>query len=673
MAGNNACAGRRGSRERGLGRKFYWAAWALAAWMTAGLTEVLPLAGAQDEERLQQAMAYRPTQAGVEYDRPSPEEMAGLRLENASVIGQTGFVVRDAGQRILRRFVDSTGNRKIDTWAYYQNGIEVYRDIDTSGNVKPDRYQWLGPLGTRIGIDTNEDLKIDRWERLSAQELTQLVVEALAAGSPDRLRALLLTQEELSELKLEPVVADRIAGRLQQTRRQLEQEWDRSRWPESLKWLHFTASIPGALPVVDGVGQDQTAPPVASGGAVANGTIVEVHDHVSAIVELGDQTQQLLVGSLLRVGESWRMIDFPQMADQAELAAIGGVFFQASGEAGSGASEAIASTEGLNPDLLNAYQAAEEALRDAMGTRSGPALAVLHQRRAQALWKIVLDAAGSARDPWLRQYADVVSSAYQIDEFPGGLELLAKQIAEMKQSRFDPESIAYAEFRHLNAWYSRATEQPEDLDVIQEQWQGRLQDFVQRYPKSLMAAEAMFQLANIDDYLGDAEAAEKTYRRIVDDFPNAPLARRARGAVIRLTSVGKAVPFRGSTVNQQPFTLEQLKGKTVLIHFWATWCEPCKAEFNDLRDLRTKYGPAGFEIVSVSLDEDRQTVLNYLSENRLPWTHLYEEGGLEGSPLAAQLGVIALPTMVLIGPDGKVVERGLSMPQLERELRKLDR
>jgi thiol-disulfide isomerase/thioredoxin len=119
--------------------------------------------------------------------------------------------------------------------------------------------------------------------------------------------------------------------------------------------------------------------------------------------------------------------------------------------------------------------------------------------------------------------------------------------------------------------------------------------------------------------------------------------------------------------------LEQLKGKTVLIHFWATWCEPCKAEFAELQSLHAKYNKEGFEVVSVSVDESKEAIDAYLKENRLPWIHLYAEGGLEGSPLAAQLGVIALPTMIMIDREGKMIERGLSMTQVERELKKLAR
>jgi len=656
---------RRGTKLRTLGLScLCWGA-------LAGTTWPVSLGWAQDADRLKQAMAYRPTQKGVEYDQPTADAIDSVRLENASTIGQTGFVVRDAENRLLRRFVDSAGDRKIDTWAYYMGGLEVYRDIDTDADGKPDRFQWLGPAGTRVGVDTNADLVIDRWERVSPQEVTQIVVEAINARSSALLESLLLSADELKALPLDPALRKRVQERLQVTSRKIAEDLPQSKLPSNLKWLHFSAAIPGA--VLGTTVASNSAGGAATTGTVAEEPIVEVFDHASAIVEVDDKSQQLLVGSLVRVGNTWRILDFPVLAGEGNTAQVGGVFFQGDVTAVGGGAMANLSVEGIAPEILSAYQTAEEALREALGTRTGPALAVLHQRRAQALWKVVLAAKGAEREPWLRQFVDVVSSAYQMDEFPAGLELLEKQVAEMSAEKFDPELIAYAEFRQLNAWYSQATEDAANIEAVQDQWQKRLQGFVQKYPRSLLAADAMFQLANIDDYLGDVEAAAAVYRKIVDQFPDAPLTPRAKGAVIRLTSVGKPIPFQGTTIGGKPFALSQLKGKTVLIQYWATWCEPCKADFAELRRLHERYNKEGFEIVSVSLDEMREPVAEYLQQNRLPWTHLFAEGGLESSPLAAQLGVIALPTLIMIDADGKVIDRGMSLTQVERELRKIAR
>lgn len=609
----------------------------------------------QDDDKLKSAMAYRPVQEGVEYDQPGKEAMASIKLENASVIGQVGFVVRDSQDQLLRRFVDTDNDRSIDTWAYYLRGTEVYRDVDSDADKVPDRFQWLGPEGTRLGIDSNKDRVVDRWERISAQEATQEVVLAMREGTEARLRSLFLSADELSELNLEKEIADRVVERVKKSLSELPEAMQAEKLSSSAKWLHFGASFPGSI-------------------SNAKGEVVEVFDNVSAIIEVGEDNRQLLVGSMIRVGNAWRLIDLPVLSSGDSLPAVGGVFFQSGPAIETSLAGETTPSGGVNVELLNAYQAAEDQFREGMGTAKGEDLAKLHEARSSALIKIAMASAPEDRENWVRQYADVVSAAFQSGEYPSGEGDLDRGIELMEKNNFDSTLVAYAKFRKLNAWYSRATEQADDLEEVQEQWQTKLNSFIDDYPKSMLAAEALFQLANIQDYVGDIENAEKLYRRIVADFPKSPQAPRSQGAVVRLTCEGKAIALSGATVNNQKFSLDGLKGKTVLVHYWATWCGPCKAEFDEMKDLYAKYKKDGFEIVSISLDESREDLVTYLQKtNDLPWIHLYEEGGLEASPLSAQLGIIALPTMILVGADGKVAERGTNLAQVERALRKLAR
>ena len=80
-----------------------------------------------------------------------------------------------------------------------------------------------------------------------------------------------------------------------------------------------------------------------------------------------------------------------------------------------------------------------------------------------------------------------------------------------------------------------------------------------------------------------------------------------------------------------------------------------------------KYREDNFEVVSISLDNSDELVRDFLKTENLPWFHLYEEGGLD-SPLAEQLGVSVVPTMILIGADGKVVDRNVSAIDLDKVL-----
>jgi thiol-disulfide isomerase/thioredoxin len=117
--------------------------------------------------------------------------------------------------------------------------------------------------------------------------------------------------------------------------------------------------------------------------------------------------------------------------------------------------------------------------------------------------------------------------------------------------------------------------------------------------------------------------------------------------------------------------LAKYRGQVVLIQYWATWCEPCKADMATLKELRTKYD-SKFTVIGVNLDNSAQTLTAFLAENRLPWPQIYEEGGLESRP-AVELGVLTLPTMILVDQEGRVVNRNVSAAELEGEVKKLIR
>ena len=126
----------------------------------------------------------------------------------------------------------------------------------------------------------------------------------------------------------------------------------------------------------------------------------------------------------------------------------------------------------------------------------------------------------------------------------------------------------------------------------------------------------------------------------------------------------------GTSTTGQSIDLAALRGKVVVVHYWATWCEPCKEDLKLLEAARRKYESKGLRLIGVSLDSDGAALKQYLQTNRLAWPQIHEEGGLDGR-LANELGVLTLPTMLLIGADGKVAERSLHAAQLDEKVGEL--
>jgi thiol-disulfide isomerase/thioredoxin len=116
-------------------------------------------------------------------------------------------------------------------------------------------------------------------------------------------------------------------------------------------------------------------------------------------------------------------------------------------------------------------------------------------------------------------------------------------------------------------------------------------------------------------------------------------------------------------LNDKDFTLQDYKGKVVLVNFWATWCEPCKSEIPMLIGLREKYGPRGFEILGLSMDEEgKKAVQPFLDKERFDISGQKEAINypiaFANDSIAEKFGgVIGLPTSLLLTRDGKMIKR----------------
>jgi thiol-disulfide isomerase/thioredoxin len=232
---------------------------------------------------------------------------------------------------------------------------------------------------------------------------------------------------------------------------------------------------------------------------------------------------------------------------------------------------------------------------------------------------------------------------------------------------------AYVRFRQLSADYTLSL-QEEHADLakigeIQENWTVQLQGFVEAYPKSGDATEAMFQLAIAEEFAGDDKEAIAWYDKVVQRGAAGLSGRKAKGAKTRLESVGKPISLRGPGVDGRPIDLSKYRGRLTLLQYWATWCEPCKADLKSLAQLYAKYHARGFEIVGISLDNNSAQLVAFLKANRLPWPTIFEKGGLDSRP-ALELGVMTLPTMLLVDEKGNVLNRNVSVPEVAAELEK---
>lgn len=145
-----------------------------------------------------------------------------------------------------------------------------------------------------------------------------------------------------------------------------------------------------------------------------------------------------------------------------------------------------------------------------------------------------------------------------------------------------------------------------------------------------------------------------------------------------ITQITNAQPKYGNdafeialpSMNGDTLKLSSLKGKIVLLDFWASWCGPCRSANKDIGKLYSKFKDKGFEVFSVSLDDNTYAWEKAVKKDKITWQQVNDNGGWEAKT-ARQWYIEALPTTFLIGKDGKLLAMDLSEKQLEKALKDL--
>jgi thiol-disulfide isomerase/thioredoxin len=174
------------------------------------------------------------------------------------------------------------------------------------------------------------------------------------------------------------------------------------------------------------------------------------------------------------------------------------------------------------------------------------------------------------------------------------------------------------------------------------------EDYLTAYPKYRPGADAVATLAGMARMAGD-EKTEQLLEALVEKHqPDHPLAR----AAARQRAVGKDFDFTYTPLGtDKPAQSKDLRGKVVVVYFWATWCAPCKAETQRLTELYEKYHKDGLEVIAVSLDEKEERVPKFVRAKKIEWPNWVGESARK---FAAEWGVDSLPAQFVIDRAGRL-------------------
>ena len=132
--------------------------------------------------------------------------------------------------------------------------------------------------------------------------------------------------------------------------------------------------------------------------------------------------------------------------------------------------------------------------------------------------------------------------------------------------------------------------------------------------------------------------------------------------------IGNPAPDFSITDSQHTVVLSQLRGKPVVLNFWATWCPPCIRELPNVKKMYETYHSRGFEVIGISQDRAMEPLTKFLEKEKLPWVNLFDQE--KGNGLADYYGVMSIPLAILVDQQGRVVSMEARGEELGRLLEK---
>ena len=179
------------------------------------------------------------------------------------------------------------------------------------------------------------------------------------------------------------------------------------------------------------------------------------------------------------------------------------------------------------------------------------------------------------------------------------------------------------------------------------------------FPKSVLIYPEMINVA-----MSDEGVARKSLAKVVAESPDAPAALKQKaqdildGKIFNATeNIGKPVDIKFTAVDGTEVDLAKMKGKVVLVDFWATWCGPCIAELPHIKEAYEKHHAKGFEVIGISFEgaNGQEKLIKFTKDKGMPWPQYYD-GKFWGNAFGERFNIRGIPAMWLFDKQGNLAD-----------------
>lgn len=256
--------------------------------------------------------------------------------------------------------------------------------------------------------------------------------------------------------------------------------------------------------------------------------------------------------------------------------------------------------------------------------------------------------------------------AYQVEG--SDLSTALKQFAPIKARKEFLEDSLQSDFTKRIVGKSE-----NEIDILRAEYLSQYRDAMGFYTREAVAfadkhndLAGFYAVSTLDPELAESELIAYT-EKTKDLFNENAIVNQFREEIEKLKklAIGQPAPqFEAYTPNNKTVKLSDYQGKYVLVDFWASWCVPCRKENPNLVRIYNSYNDKGFDILGVSLDNNPGSWMRAIEEDKLPWTNISDLKAWS-SNLIIDYRIKAIPSSVVLDPDGKIVAKNLRSKELE--------
>ncbi len=269
-----------------------------------------------------------------------------------------------------------------------------------------------------------------------------------------------------------------------------------------------------------------------------------------------------------------------------------------------------------------------------------------------------------AQDPHAAEARQMELNLLQTAQRLGNTNM-TERLAKLEADRLNDPAVAEEEKVMMRAQKIQR-EAMKNPDTFNAEFEKGARALLKDYPKSEIPYQMLVSVAG--ELEGDAARKLATELSENQDAPE-PVREMAKGMLKKLDAVGKPVTLKFTALDGREVDLEKLKGKVVLIDFWATWCGPCVAELPNVKKAYEALHPKGFEILGISFDQKKEAITAFVEKEKMTWPQYFDGQGWQNK-YGQEFGINAIPAMWLVDKKGILRDQN-ARGKLEEKVGKL--